>query len=391
MSQDELAVKNGIPGPTGSEKFDKVPKFKRLINLLRQEIVNSKLTPGDKFLTELEIAEKYNVSRGIVREAIQSLVHEGLVTRTAGKGTFITAPEQRANKQIKSINILLPYMNASDFISKINRAIEDTAFNRDYQVTVSNTSNNFEKLDKYFDQIINNQSSAGIIFIPLHTKLVNDGNLSFIKKVQEHNLPLVIVDRLPLTENQPLDFDYVLTDNFHGGYIGTKHLIELGHERIGYIGDFVLSSAQDRFNGYKKALEENNIPFDVNLTNRTEQLCEWDKQGKITGQLMSLTNPPTAIFAEHDGLAQNVLDNLYRMGMKVPDDISLIGYDDLDFSEGLFVPLTTVRQPINQEGTLATEILLDKIEGKTKELKQVVLPVELIVRKSTAKPNKGAK
>jgi GntR family transcriptional regulator, arabinose operon transcriptional repressor len=375
--------------------FDKIPKYKRLADILQQEIVNSKFLPGDKFLTEFEIQKKYNVSRGIVREAILSLIQKNLVNRVPGKGTFVNSVNQHDAKDTHSsklINVVVTWMLNVGMEPIVARAIEDVGFERGYQTVISSVDNDFEKLDKYFSQMVKNNATKGLTFIPLVGEHQFDKNIEFIRKVQENNIAIVVMDRLPYVNNEDKyqhNFDYVMSDHFQGGYLVTRHLVELGHRRIAYIGGQLAYSGQQRVNGYRKACEENKIEFDSNLIVRVSNIDDfWGNIIEVIKQLRSFKEPPTAIFAENDLLANAIMISLQKLGIKIPDEISVAGYDDLDFSKHLYVPLTTIRQPVYEMGKIAAEILIDKIEGKTKEIKYVVLPVELIVRQSTGPARK---
>jgi LacI family transcriptional regulator len=176
-----------------------------------------------------------------------------------------------------------------------------------------------------------------------------------------------------------LNVDYVISDHQYGGYLATKHLIELNHENIVFIGENDSYAGDLRYKGYKKALKEFKLPVhDVCLqdkildVNELKELTSKFKQDRITG-----------VFAAHDLIARDLLTNMQKIGIKVPDDFSLVGHDNLSFAEYLSVPLTTVKQPVEQEIATAAEILFNKIEHKTTAVKQMILPVELIIRKST--------
>jgi GntR family transcriptional regulator of arabinose operon len=382
-------------------QFQNLPKYKRLTSILRQDIIEGKILPGQQFLTELEIAKKFNVSRGITREAIQSLVHEGLLMRIAGKGTFVNEFDKPGieslnqvitNVNQKVISIFIPTMAVYGVAIAMIRAIEDVAFSRGYQVTISNTDNDFHKLDAYYKQSMVNHTITGILFMPLLDDVNYEKNLDFVNHVRQQKIPIVVIDRLAsLKTDTKVDYDYIMADNKNGGYLAVKHLIELGHRNIAFIGGYVSYSGEQRVAGYKQALSENGIAIDEKLIRRFDIVADWEKNNELLRFLASLKGKTTAIFAEHDLVARSILFYLQKLNIKVPEDISIIGFDDLEFVQHFAVPLTTVRQPAYDVGKIATEILFDKIEGKLTELKQIVLPVQLVIRDSTEKPKKNGK
>jgi GntR family transcriptional regulator, arabinose operon transcriptional repressor len=363
--------------------FDKSPKYKRLADILQKEIANSDFKPGDKFLTEVEIGKKYNISRPVVREAIRSLIQQGLVKIVHGKGTFINSLEQNI-QQTKFININIPWIANPGIEFEAFSAIENVVFKRGYKTVITNINNWLNNIDESFQKTIDDPDLRSVLLQPLAGEFLLKKNMEFVKQIKERNKNIVVIDTLPAIDIVS-DFDYVMTDNFNGGYLIAKHLIELGHKRIGFIGGGMSFSGQQRANGYRKALEENNIEFDANLIKRFSGRAISIVEEKVK-QFFSTDKPPTAIFAECDFIARDVLAVLQNMGLIIPDDISLAGYDDVEFAKHLTVPLTTIRQPFYEEGRLAAEILIDKLEGKTKEIKQIILPVELVVRQSTNKP-----
>jgi GntR family transcriptional regulator, arabinose operon transcriptional repressor len=364
--------------------FDKIPKYKRLADILQKEITGSNFLPGQQFLTEFEIQKKYNVSRSVIREAMQNLVHRELVTRVAGKGTFVNNFSNTNGSSNKFISINIPWLSNPGIEFESFSGIESVVFKRGYKTVVTNINNCLDNMDEIFQRIIKDDDLQNVLFQPIPGEFLFKKNIEFMKQIREKNKNIVVLDTLPAIDIVP-DFDYVITDNFNGGYLIAKHLIKLGHKRIAFIGGRAVYSGQQRVNGYKKALEENNIVFDENLVKRFEGRDISFVVEKVK-QFFSMNKPPTAIFAECDFIARDVLAVLQNMGLNVPEDISLVGYDDLNFAKSLNVPLTTIKQPFYEEGRLAAEILIDKLEGKTKEIKQIILPIELVLRQSTSKP-----
>ena len=191
-------------------------------------------------------------------------------------------------------------------------------------------------------------------------------------------IPVVLLD----AEHPALP--YVAIDDVGGGQLATRHLIELGHRRIAFVGDtphtrFGFTSSSDRRDGYIHALEEGGI----------EVRGEYIREGahgrhvahRLTNELLKLDEPPTAIFAASDTQALGVLEAVKLAGLDVPGDISVIGFDDIEVSA--YVGLTTVRQPLYESGVRAAELLLEALEESNGERPQELLPLELVVRRTT--------
>jgi len=381
------------------------PIYQQVQNMIVSEVFN-KLNPGDKIPNELELCKNYNVSRTTIRQALNYFIEKDYIRRFKGKGSFLNKkPEIILQKDISlpvpTINFIVPCIMNTGTIANQIHAIEKITFEKGYQLVIHNVDNNPNKFEKYIQTIIKTNGNSGVIFIPLFEYENTRGeNIKFMEKLKENNIPVVVIDRLLLnTDIQELpgsnfndipsaDYDFVIPDNVYGGYLATKHLLELGHKKIAYIGEPVSHAGYSRLQGYVKALKEFGVDIDCNIICRLSELYKWDQTEEIIKGI--LHKDITAIFAEHDLIAREVLLDLQKMNIKVPDEISLIGYDDLDSAQYLSVPLTTIRQPVIKEVELATEILFDKIQNKNTNIKQIILPVELIVRKSTNKIRDGS-
>jgi len=190
--------------------------------------------------------------------------------------------------------------------------------------------------------------------------------------------PLVLLDR----EVDGLDIDTVIAGNRQGLYDATKHIIDLGHKKMVYLGGLKnVKPSKKRFEGWKKALEEYSL-FD-------KDLVFWGNYSsssgyKLMNQALDKVKDIDVVFAGNDILALGALNAIKERGMQVPDDISLIGFDDMFFSKYLNPPLSTVAVKLYEEGKAAAKLLLEKINSPGKEIKRIVIPCELKLRESVA-------
>ena len=174
----------------------------------------------------------------------------------------------------------------------------------------------------------------------------------------------------------------MVVDHKKGGFLATEHLIKLGHRRIACItGPSYLQGSISRVEGYRQALSQYGIPFDESLLVEGGYMMQNGEEG-----VLKLADKQyTALFAFNDMMAYGAYKALRRQGKSVPDDVSVVGYDDIFFSEILEVPLTSVRQPLEELGSAAASLLMEIANGET-ENKVIQFEPQLIVRKSTAKP-----
>ena len=210
-----------------------------------------------------------------------------------------------------------------------------------------------------------------IIILPLST------SLEAAKQLASNQFPLVLVDL-----QYDIDANYIAIDNRQGAYSAIEHLIQLGHRRIGMItGPLIQPVAHLRIAGYQDALRAYGLPYAPELIVTGDFAHTGGEAGAM--HFLSLDNPPTAIFASNDQMAFGTIRTLRRRGLRVPDDISVIGFDDIAEASISYPLLTTIRQPLHEMGRLAAEYICRLIDGIETERLQVTLSTELIVRQST--------
>lgn len=273
------------------------------------------------------------------------------------------------------IGLIIPD-NSNSFFSSLSKTIELAAIQVGYGLIYGNTNNN-PKNDISYLRMFSDRQTDGIIFTKAASQFTKESK-ECVNFIQKSSLPLVAVDRtIPGIHS-------ILLDHFRGGYIATKHLISLGHTRIGcYTGPHNLASSKERLKGYQYALESANIKFDKDLV--FEGDYEFGREKEAFAYLMSQN--VTAIFAFNDLMAIGLYREIYRNGLRIPEDISVVGFDDIPFCDLLSPPLTTVHQPVESIGQCSVKILLDMIEGREplhSEQQYKFEPV-LTIRNSTGK------
>ncbi len=260
------------------------------------------------------------------------------------------------------------------FWTTLTRGVEDASSEEDFNVILCNTDEKPEKQHNYVKLLLQRQTD-GILLVPA------DNTTELVEMIQNQNVPVVIVDR-PLPNTQ---VDVVHSDSTGGAYRLTQHLIEQGHRQIALLaGRQEIATSQERAAGYRQALVENKIPVD-------ESLIYFGSYNQPSGYAMAMTvfnhhHPrPTALFAGNNFIALGILQAIYECGLRVPEDISIVSFDDLPYS--LPQPfLTVVAQSPYQLGLQAARLLLSRITGYYNGApREVVLPVELIVRDSCRK------
>jgi len=295
-----------------------------------------------------------------VTEAMQELGYQtNILARSLRKGETLT------------VGVILPD-SANPFFAEVVRGVEDASFMNGYSVILCNTDSNLEKERIYTDVLVKKQVD-GILFIAAGLSTEN------IQSLLDREMPLVIVDR----QVPEVNVDCVLTNNRQGGYLAAHHLINLGHRRIGCIvGPENIRSSLERLTGYQEAIHEAGLPFDETLIVKGD--FQYESGYEAAQRLLTIDDPPSAIFAFNDLMAVGALSYALEKGYPVPTGLSVVGFDDVRLAVYANPPITTVMQPKYEIGELATQILLERMKNPEANPRQRVLETRLIIRKSTA-------
>ncbi len=270
-----------------------------------------------------------------------------------------------------TIGLILPD-SSNPFFAEVGRVIEDEAYHAGYSVVLCNTEGDSEKESRYVT-VLTEKQVDGIIFLA-------EGERSEpLELLLNHKMAVVLVDEEVPTYQA--DVDVVVTDNYGGGYKATEHLIQLGHRRIACIaGPSPVNLSANRIKGYRDALEHHDIGYDPALV-----LPGDFHQGTgyaQTRKFLSLPDRPTAIFACNDLMAMGALKAAFEMGFSVPNDLAIVGFDDIDFASFTIPSLTTISQPKDQMGRLAVQLLTDRMTNPDHQYRHTCLDTQLIVRAS---------
>ena len=278
-------------------------------------------------------------------------------------------------KRTKALGVVVSDIT-NPYIPELVRGIADFASERGYNIVLSNTDGIREKEIEYVDVLLERRVD-GLIFTSVRLESQEVINL------QNEGFPLVLVNR----QIYGTKTNYVIVNSKIGARLAVEHLIELGHKRVGHIaGPIDISAGVERLETYKKTLKVHDIRVDEELI-RIGNLQQ-DGGFNICKELLGIKEPPSAIFCANDFMALGALEYISSIGLKVPDDVSIIGFDDIKFASLPGIELTTIKVPKYEMGYLSAKMLIDEIEGKRKSIKQVVLKPELVIRKTT-KPFKS--
>ncbi|AOY74496.1 LacI family DNA-binding transcriptional regulator [Clostridium formicaceticum] len=275
--------------------------------------------------------------------------------------------------QTKTVGVIIPDIN-NLFYPAVVRGIEDVFEINDYNVFLCNTDQDIEKEKKYMNTLLEKRVD-GIIL--MGTRPVDPCKSNHIGRISS-KIPLLMVNDYVLGAGVYA----VLTDEVEGAYKAVKYLIDLGHRRIAYItGDGSYTTYQNKQKGYEIALQEHDIAMNKDFIIHNLPYPEGGKRAAL--QLLSKKEErPTAIFAGSDQIAMGVMKAAYEIGLKIPEDISIVGYANIPISGDLYPGLTTVDQYPYETGKLSAEILTKIINGEQIHQKKFIMEPQLLVRQS---------
>lgn len=302
------------------------------------------------------------------------------VLQAARELGYDPARSRRGAAPGKTIGLCVPNVSQHPFFADVVRGVEDVCSSAGYTVILCNTDR-FAQKERTYLQMLRQRRVAGLVIIPV------SGRGDHIRAILGDDFPIVLVDRR--LEN--LDAPAVLIDNVAATKRATEYLLGLGHRRIGLIsGEADLPMVQDRCRGYREALEAHGLEPDPRLLATGTFAAEWGYEATV--QFFSRPEPPTAIFSGSLSLTQGTLLALQDLHLRIPQDVSVLAFDDIVWFRLLNPPLTAVAQPAYRMGSLATEVLLDMLEtGRPPREKTLFLETRFRLRGSCAAPEPGTR
>lgn len=272
--------------------------------------------------------------------------------------------------QTQTIGVILPD-NTNPFFAEVVRGIEDSSFFQGYSIILCNSDNDLEK-ERLYTNVLMEKQVDGVIFVAAGLSGRNIENLAKL------GVPFVLVDR----RVPQIEADYVLADNQGGGFKAADHLIGLGHRAIACLaGPEGVALSSERVEGYRQALEVVGIPFDPGWV--VEGDFQYQAGYTSARKLFSSQKTPTAIFACNDLMAIGVYRWAHERGLRIPGDLSIVGFDDIRLAAFTNPPLTTVKQSKHEMGSIAARLLLERMAQPDLPPRLEILETQLIVRGST--------
>ncbi|HEX6483967.1 MAG TPA: LacI family DNA-binding transcriptional regulator [Ktedonobacteraceae bacterium] len=327
-------------------------------------------------ITIFDVADEAGVSYATVSRVINNKVHVSpekreRVFRAMAQLGYVANMQARslAGGKSRVVGLLVDYLSSS-YMDEIIRGIDEALDAENYDLMLYTTHRRKTKESAYVTKLTRRLADGLLLILPRNT-------VAYLDTLRQRQFPHVLIDYLSDKQNVPS----VSTTNFRGACDAMSFLLSLGHQRIGFItGTMEFGCARDRLDGYHAVLKDHGIPADPHL------ICEGNfmqPQGYECAQkLLSLPERPTAIFASNDMMALGVMEAARERGLRLPEDLSIIGFDDIPQASYVHPALTTIRQPLEEMGRSAAHLLLKYIAHPNAEIERIELPTRLIIRES---------
>jgi LacI family transcriptional regulator len=334
-------------------------------------------------VTIIDVAKEANVSFSTVSRVVSGKGYVSAETRervmqAMTRTGYIVNRQARAlaGGRHQVIGLLVPDLDTS-YVGEILRGIDEELAANAYDLMLYTTHRRKTRESIFVASLTQGMTDGLLMILP-----VDPG--AYLDSIRRREFPYVLIDHGGQDEQGPS----VGATNRLGAIEAVSHLVALGHRRIGFItGNQEMGCSRDRLVGYREAIASAGLPSDDSLVREGNfhQPLAYER----TRELLALPEPPTAIFAANDVSAYGVMDAVRDAGLRIPEHVSVIGFDDIPGAESTNPPLTTIRQPLREMGRLATRMLFELITEPQREVKRVELPTELIAR-GTCRPIMGS-
>jgi GntR family transcriptional regulator of arabinose operon len=364
--------------PPEQEPGDHTAKHRRVFDYLHANIQSGALKVGDRLPSEAELGKLFDASRITVAKAVLDLQRMGLVTRRPGAGTHVLAQHHAVGH---TFGLLIPELGLTEIFEPICHGMMRSPFARPDALLWGNASASVRESAKEGEQMVNSfivQKVSGVFFAPLELAGEKDAaNRRIARTLERAQIPVVLLDRCYMPFPERSAHDLVGVDNRRAGYMAAAHLLNLGVSRIVYFGEANVANTVDaRIAGFHEALR--------NFQIKPDQDPAWrgSPQDEAFVRRLLDTVRPEGIICANDLTAARLMQTLMALGVRIPEDVRIVGMDDVKYDSLLPVPLTTIHQDCAGIGAVAMSTMLERVEHPELPVRDVLVPTRLVVRRS---------
>lgn len=378
------------PDSTKQEEFTgKRTKYRQIVEGLRESIVAGEYAPGKRLPSESELVRRFGVSRMTVVKAVKELEYQGLVTRRVGSGTYVS-PQAGAGSHI--FGLLIPELGQTEIFEPICHGMASFSGVAQHSLLWGNSAQqNPDGKDRAKEALAEDlgrqyiaQQVSGVFFAPLELSANKDEvNRRIVAAFDRAKIPVVLLDRCLEPYPERSRYDLVGIDNRRTAYMAAMHLVRAGAQRIAFLGkQYSASTVDARVAGYREAL------FAAGLLRQEDLVLRGDPSDQQWIAQMLAAHRPDAFLCANDHTAAMLMQALLRLGVRVPEEIRIVGVDDVKYANLLPIPLTTQHQPCVELGRVAMATMLERLQIPDLPRRDILLDTHLVVRAScgTARP-----
>jgi GntR family transcriptional regulator of arabinose operon len=353
-------------------------KYRQIFERLQKDISSGYYKPGKRLPSEAELVRRFKASRMTVFRAMRELQSLGLITRRVGSGTFVSSNSSNGSRVF---GLLIPELGQTEIFEAICKGMMEAQEAMHHSLLWGNTVTQEQDKERAAEALCENYISSkvsGVFFAPVEFSTTRyQANHRVVAALDKAGIPVVLLDRCLEPYPQRSRYDLVGIDNRRTGYLATEHLIKAGAKRIAFIARPNSAPTVDaRIAGYREALLPGGTKTRSDLVNIGDV-----SDTKFIKSILRKQKPDGFVCA-NDSTAGNLMHTLIALGLKIPDDIRIVGIDDVKYARLLPVPLTTLHQPCRDIGRIAMAVMLDRIANPDLPSRDVLLGCQLIVRKS---------
>lgn len=364
--------------PPETEPGLHIAKHRRVFDHLLASIQSGELKPGDRLPSEAELGSLFDASRITVAKAVLDLQRMGLVTRRPGAGTHVQGPHPITGR---TFGLLIPELGLTEIFEPICHGMMRTPFARPDALLWGNSSTAVRETVKEAEQMVHSfiaQKVAGVFFAPIELTGEKDTvNRRIARLLERAQIPVVLLDRCYMPYPERSAHDLVGVDNRRAGFISTSHLLRLGARRPVFLGEeYSANTVEARITGFHEALRS----FGFNSEHETVWRGSPQDEAFVRGMLEAAH--PDAIVCANDITAARLMQVLLGFDLHIPEDVRIVGMDDVKYASLLPVPLTTVHQDCAGIGAVAMATMLERLEHPELPFRDVLVSTRLVVRRS---------
>lgn len=354
-------------------------KYRHIFERLQKDIASGYYQPGKRLPSETELVRRFKASRMTVFRAMRELQLLGLITRRVGSGTFVSSGH---SSESRVFGLLIPELGQTEIFEAICKGMMEAHEAMHHSLLWGNTVAQEQDKERAAEALCENYISSkvsGVFFAPVEFSTNrHQSNHRIVAALDKAGIPVVLLDRCLEAYPRRSKYDLVGIDNRRTAYLATEHLIKAGAKRIAFVARPNSAPTVDaRMAGYREAILLQGDGAKSNLVNIGDVTDAKFIKGVMRKQ------KPDAFVCANDLTAGNLMHTLISLGLRIPEDVRIVGIDDVKYARLLPVPLTTLHQPCRDIGRIAITVMLDRIANPNLPARDILLGCDLIVRKSS--------